>query len=267
MHPKWYTVGVMCNTVSMNEEQAKILKAASWVVIALASLAYVYHYAQSIDNTYPTRTFSVDGSAEVDTVPDVALFSATVMTEGGKNVAEVQQANSEKMNQVNAFVREQGVKEKDLKTNQYTLSPRYNYPTCVAGVCPPATIVGYTLTQTLEVKVREVETLGDLLAGVVNQGANSVSEVRFVLDDDTDAKNEAREEALAKAKAKAKATAMAAGFRLGELVSLYESTDPALPYGMGGDMMELSAKANVAPAVEPGTQTTRVTVNLTYAIE
>lgn len=251
----------------MNEVQAKVLKAVAFAVIALSALVYVYNYARSIEKTFPTRTFSVDGSAEVDTTPDVAFFSVTVLTEGGKNVAEVQKANSEKMNKINAFVKEEGVKDKDLKTRQYNLSPRYTYPVCTGSVCPPATITGYTLTQTLEVKVRDTEKLSDLLSGVVTAGANSVSDVQFVLDDDTDAKNEAREEAIAKAKAKAKAVAQSAGFRLGELVSLYESTEPAQPfYGMGGDM-EMSAKLSAAPVMEPGTQTSKVTVNLTYEIK
>lgn len=252
----------------MNELHLKALKAGSLAVMALGVMVYVFNYARSIDRTYPPRTFSAEGTVEIDTTPDIATFSAAVVTDGGQDVAALQEKNTEKMNAVNAFLKEQGIENKDLKTTQYSLNPRYSYPTCSGGVCPPATIVGYTLTQTLQVKVRELGKLSTLLSGVVEQGANSVTDIRFVVDDDTAAKNEARKEAIAKAEEKAKSIAQAAGFRLGEVVNVYESADtPPLPYegGMGGGLD--MAKSAVAPTIEPGTQTAQVTMVLTYAIE
>lgn len=250
------------------ESLSKCVKAGALALIALAAVMASYQYKESVENTYPTRTFSVDGSGDVDTTPDLATFSATVTTDGGKDVAEVQGANTEKMNRINAYLKEQGVDKDDLKTSQYNLSPRYSYNPCTAGSCPAPTITGYNLTQTLEVKVRESSKLGSLLSGVVENGANSVSEVRFTVDDDTAARDEARAEAIAEAKKKAKTLAKTAGFRLGKLVSLYENTNPVMPYyGMGGDM-EMSVKAvSAPPVIESGTQNTKVQVTLTYEIK
>lgn len=252
----------------MNELQAKTLKAVALGLIGLAAVSYAYTYHREIDRNYPARSFSVDASADIDTTPDIAMFTATVTTEGGNDIAALQGTSNEKMKAVNDFVKEEGVKAKDLKTLQYNLVPRYTNPVCTAGTCPPATISGYTMTQALEVKVRDMEQLNTLLGGVITAGANTVSDVRFVLDDDTKAKNEAREEAIAKAKTKAEATAKAAGVRLGDLVTLYETSDMPQPiaYGMGG-AMELSAKMNAAPTIEPGVQTTKVTVTLTYEVK
>ncbi len=252
----------------MQEQFTKTIKAGAFVLIAIAAVMAAYQYKVSVEMTYPNRTFSVDGSGDVDVTPDLATFSVTVTTEGGKNVADVQSANSDKMNKVNVFLKEQGVDKKDLKTAQYNLSPRYDYSPCLSGNCPAPTISGYNLTQTLQVKVRDTGKLGSLLSGVVANGANSVSEVSFVVDDDSDAKNDAREKAIADAKKKAAATAKAAGFRLGKLVTMYENAAPSPQYGMGGEMMDaVSLKANVPPAVEPGTQNTKVQVTLTYEIK
>ena len=254
----------------MQENIFKIAKTSAFVLLALAAVMAAFQYKLSVRNTYPTRTFSVDGTGKVDATPDLATFSATVMTDGGKNVADVQSANTEKMNRVNVFLKDQGVAKEDLKTLQYNLSPRYSYNPCMAGNCPAPTITGYNLTQTLEVKVRDNAKLGDLLSGVVENGANNVSEVRFVVDDDTSVKDAAREEAIAEAKKKAKAVAKAAGFRLGKLVTMYESSSPGMPYGMGGGGIEAAAyKADTAPApvVEPGTQSNTVQVTLTYEIK
>lgn len=243
----------------------------SWalMLIAVAAILAALQYSKSVDKTYPTRTFSVEGEGEIDITPDVAKFSVSVVTEGGKNVADVQKKNAEKMNAVDVFLKDSGITGKDLKTEEYTLSPRYDYPNCVGlALCPPPTITGYSLTQTLQVTVRDMEKLGDLLTGVVANGANSVSQASFTVDDEAEAKAEARKEAIEQAKDKAKRLAKDTGFEIGRLVSVYE-TPIGLEYS--GDE-EISAKSAtgmggaLAPTIEPGTDTTKVTVSLTYEI-
>ncbi|MBP7060611.1 MAG: SIMPL domain-containing protein [Candidatus Moranbacteria bacterium] len=254
----------------MYEQSARMLKALSVVLIAVAAVMASYQYKISVSTTYPTRTFSVDGKGDIDAVPDLATFTATVMTDGGKNVTDVQSANTEKMNKVTAYLKDQGVDKKDLKTAQYDLSPRYSYGPCERGNCPAPVITGYILTQTVAVKVRNSDKLGDLLTGVVTNGANTVSEIRFVVDDDSSVKDAAREKAITEAKKKASAIAKATGFRLGKLVSLYENTNFGQfdGYGMGGgDAPSQSTKVSaVPPTVEPGTNKTQVQVTLTYEI-
>lgn len=251
----------------MSEEFLKRVQMTVWVLLAVAAIAYVYQYGRSVNQAYPNKTFTVDGEARVETANDVATFSATVITEGGNNVSDIQSRNIDKMNAVNEYLKEKGVEKKDLQTRDYNLSPRYEYASCTGqSVCPPPRIVGYTLTQSLAVKVRNLDTLGDILAGVVERGANSVSNVSFVTDDDSDARNEARAEAIAEANEKAQAIAKAGNFRVGRLITLYEDAgvrpmnyDGVASMGMGG-------AAEKMPSIEPGTQTGTIRVMLTYEI-
>lgn len=252
----------------MQDNVLKYAKAGALLLAAIAAVVYSYQYAVSVKNSYPGKTFSVEGVGEIDTVPDVASFSVSVVTEGGRSVADAQKGNTEKMNRINAYLKEQGIEAKDLKTSQYNVSPRYDYAPCQNGVCPQPKISGYTISQSLDVKVRDTEKLGDMLSGVVENGGNSVSDIRFVVDDDDAAKAEAREEAIDKAKKKARAMAKSAGFRIGNLVSIYENSSPMpmdVAYGRGG--MEMSDMKAAAPVIEPGTQTSQVQVTLTYEIE
>lgn len=252
----------------MNEDMRKSVKTVAVGLLAIAALIYVFHYSRMVEKTYPNRSFSVDGTGEIESTPNVATFSVTVMSEGGNNVAAVQKANTEKMSKINTFLKEQGIEEKDLKTTQYNLNPRYSYFPCEPGtnVCPQPSINGYTLTQTLEVKVRDTAKVGDLLTGVVANGANSVSGVRFVVDDEDAAKNEARAEAISQARKKAEAVAKAGGFRVGELISIYENTGP-IPYGYGGvEASAVKSDAMQSSRIEPGTEETKVQVTLTYEI-
>lgn len=247
------------------------MKSVAWIMIAVAALLYAVEFARSVDKTYPTRTFSVDGEGKLDVVPDVAKFSVSVITEGAQDVADIQSKNAEKMNTVTAFLKEAGVSEKDLETDEYTLSPRYDYPSCLGrNPCPQPTIAGYTLTQTLRVTVRDTAKIGEFLSGAVANGGNSVSQVNFTVDDEDDAKADARKQAIEKAQEKARRLAKDTGFEIGRLVSIYET--PGL-IGFGGDAESaVSMKSAVglggavAPDVLPGTNETKVSVTLTYEI-
>jgi uncharacterized protein YggE len=255
----------------MSDEVTKKVMVSVWLVLALSALGYVYQYGRSVKQTYPARSFTVDGEAKMALVPDIATFSVSVVSEGTQ-VPEIQKMNTEKMNAVQNFLEDLGTDKKDLQTTQYSLNPRYDYHPCDRGVsCPAPSIAGYTLTQELTVKVRDTEKLGEMLSGVTSQGANTVSNVTFSVDDDEEDRNKARTEAIAEAKKKAKDIAKAGGFRVGRLVSIYEDqSNPGQPlYGnrAGGVAVDaLKSSAEMAPSIEPGTRESSVRVTLTFEI-
>lgn len=251
----------------MPDDFLKRLKVFTFVVLALSAVAYVYQYGRSVNLTNQ-NSFTVTGEATMETATDIATFDTSVVTEGGNNVADIQKQNVEKMNTINAFLKEQGVEKKDLKTSQYTLTPRYSYQNCDGRqVCPPPSISGYTLTQTLIVKVRNLETLGNILSGIVEKGANNVSGINFTVDDDSDARQKARTEAISDAQKKARDIAKAGNFRMGRLISIFEEENnpiqPDFSAGYGGASLEAKT---IPPVIEPGTKSEKIRMNLTYEI-
>src|SRR3989344_2117108 len=267
--------------------------AVAVAVLALgwAATRYVDVFSSSSEpGTF--RSFSVSGEGKVVIVPDVAQVWFSVVTEGGKDLAALQTKNTEKVNKAIEFVKAQGVKVEDIKTESYSINPRYQsyncdvrplpllYPMGVGGAetsiaypeptpCPPADIVGYTIRQSVSVKVRDFTKIGDILSGVVNAGANNVNGPAFVVDDPTKARNDAREEAIQKAQQSAREIADAAGFRLGRLLGIDEGGNYPIyyekAYGRGG-AVAMDAAAVPAPTIEPGSQDVTVTVNLRYEI-
>ncbi|MFH0806324.1 MAG: SIMPL domain-containing protein [Candidatus Brennerbacteria bacterium] len=237
------------------------------LAVSYAAVSYVRTYSQSIEPS-SFRSFSVTADAKVVAVPDVAAFTASVITEGGLDLGALQTANTESTNKVIAYVKENGVDAKDVKTEGYSVEPRYQYYGCEMGACPPSRIVGYTVRQTVSVKVRDFTKAGAILGGVVTNGANSVSSLTFTIDDQTEVQAEARAEAIEKAKAKAELIADEAGFTIGRLLSIDEG-GLAYPvpmyeraYGMGG----AGDAVKSVPSIEPGSQDVRVTVTLRYEI-
>jgi uncharacterized protein YggE len=137
--------------------------------------------------------------------------------------------------------------------------------------CPPSEIVGYTVTQTVKVKVRDFAKIGDIMSGVVKNGANNVSSLSFTIDDPAKLQDEARAKAIAEAKSRAEEIAKAGGFKLGKLVAIddmngiygYKMYDSAV--GRGGLEMSANASAPV-PAIEPGSEEVTINVVLRYQI-
>ncbi|MDD4352351.1 MAG: SIMPL domain-containing protein [Candidatus Gracilibacteria bacterium] len=250
----------------------KSIQTIALVVFLLVASYGAWMYVDAYSRSTQYRSFSVTGEGEAVGIPDVAQFGFSVLTEGDTDIAKIQTENTTKMNEIVAYLKEQGVEEKDIKTSNYNLSPRYQYHSCRDdGVCPPAEIVGYSINQTVSSKLREFDKIGDVLAGVVSKGANDVNGPNFTIDDTTLVENEARAAAMQNAKEKADAIATAGGFKIGKLLSIYEE-QPYIPYydnyayadGMGG-----MAKAEMAPSpvIEPGSQEVTVKINLTYEIE
>lgn len=259
----------------MNNEKAKsfLLYAAVLGVLAVsyAAVSYVKTYSRSIEpGAY--RSFSVTSEGKVVAVPDVAEFTFAVITQGGKDLSKLQQENTERVNRAIGFVKSQGVLAKDIKTQGYNVEPRYQSVYCkpVDRICQPPEIVGYAITQTASVKVRDFSKIGELLAGAVSAGANSVSQLSFVIDSRTALENQAREEAMTKAREKAESIARAGGFKLGKLISVNEGWGFPVPapyaryeaFGKGGGGISAMAPA---PSIEPGSQ--EIVVNVTMVFE
>jgi len=271
----------------MDQRIKNVLGGAAVIgVLALgyAALSYVNYYGKSIQPS-SFRSFSAAGEGRVVAIPDVAVFTFSVITEGGKDIAALQAQNTDKVNKAIEFVKSSGVEDKDIKTQGYDLSPRYQYATCreifpmpldmeagisVSKVCPPAEIVGYTITQTVQVKARDFAKVGDILSGVVSQGVNNVSQLSFRIDDPSAVQEQAREQAIQKAKARAERVADAAGFSLGRLLAVDEGYAPYRVYNSleyATESADSSGKISVAPTIEPGSQEVTVNVTLRYEIK
>lgn len=207
------------------------------------------------------NSITVSDSGEVYAKPDIGLVSLSVVTEA-KTVAQAMTENTSKMNNVIGFIKEQGVEQKDLKTTNFNISPRYEY----AHEIGKRTLVGYEVSQSLQVKIRDLSKIGAIIEGATGLGANEVGGLRFAIDNEDAIKAQAREEAIKKAKAKAETLAKQLGVNLVRIISFSESgTTPQLIYD---ETMSAIGKGGVAvaPDIQTGENKTSVTVSITYEI-
>ena len=164
------------------------------------------------------------------------------------------------MNKVIELVKSKGVEDKDIKTTGYNLYPRYDY---VEGRQIAA---GYTLDQTVEVKVRDLKKVGEIITGAVGRGANQVSGVEFFVDDPDKFRVEARAQAFEKARAKAKELAKLSGIKLGRVVNFSESFagEPPIIFARASEVYGIGG---AAPDTQAGSQEIAVNVTVVFEIK
>ncbi len=241
-------------------------------VLSLGAYAYVMIKQQA--QWGGPMTINVSGKGEVMAKPDIAQFSFSVRGEGA-DAAAAQAKSAEIINAVTAYLKENGIEEKDIKTEGYNMNPKYKYETkpCLYGsYCPPGEQIpdGFEVYQSISVKVRETDKAGTLLAGIGGKGATDISGLNFTVDDDEGQKDEARKLAIEDAQAKAKVLAESLDVRIVKMISYYE--DAGMPmYNYGGEMrdMAMSAKPEMAPTpdVPMGENKTISTVTITYEVK
>ena len=218
------------------------------------------------------NAISVNGKGEVVTIPDVATFSFTV-TENAKTVAEAQGKATDMTNSALKAVRDAGVADKDIKTIGYNINPRYDYQSmvCTPSYCPPSRSVlsGYDVSQTVEVKIRDLAKAGAIFGSIGNLGVQNVQGLDFSVDDMEALRAQARTMAIADAQVKAKEPSKQLGVRLVRITSFYDQSNEPMYYGRGGDMVMKaeSAVGNATPPEVPsGEQKIMANVMITYEI-
>lgn len=177
---------------------------------------------------------SITAEGHSNRVPDLAVFSAGVVTHG-VTAAEALGANSRQMDRVVAALKRSGIVDRDIQTSSISLSPRFNDPEGEAQrrarelrepYVPPTEarrIIGYEARNSVQVRVRRLDQMGKIIDTLVAAGANQVNGPSFTLDDQKAALDEARTEAVAAGRERAELYARAAGMRVVRLLSMSES--------------------------------------------
>jgi hypothetical protein len=234
-------------------------------ILALVGVAIVaLVMADKVNNQ---DRFSISGSGTVYAKADIANLSVGLKTEVKSTAAEATKENTAKMNTIVETLKGLGIDAKDIKTDSYSLNPVYNW-TEKDG----QKLLGYEVYQSVTLKIRDLDKIGDVIAKTTEKGANQVGNINFTIDDEYELKNQARELAIQKAKEKADIIAQQTGMKLGDIKGVYESADaPVMMYDYTNARKEMAvsgAAGEIAsPTIQTGQNEIKVDVTLTYEIK
>lgn len=202
----------------------------------------------------------INATGEVTRVPDVAVISAGVVTRASTASSAIQD-NAARMERVIAALKAAGVGDRDIQTSSINLNPEYRY-----DQNQPPKLVGYTVSNTVNVRFRDIRNSGKILDALVAQGANQINGPTLTIDKPESALDEARMNAIANGRSRAELYARAMGKRVARVVSVSESNSsypvpPPMPV-----MMEARAQAADTKIV-PGDQKVQVSVSMVFDLQ
>lgn len=212
------------------------------------------------------RQISVSGQGSVVLPPDMATVTLGVQVEAKTEAGAMDEA-SIRMGIVLEEFAAREIAQTDIRTTGVRLTPRY-HRTQNSGI-DFTKVDGYSSTATITVKIRDINSVGAVLAAVVGDGANMVQGINFGLQDDAGARDRARRRAVAEAIRLAALYVDAADAKLGPVLRMSD--------GSGGDqyrpnieMMAMDSvvrsSAQVPVPVAPGEITVRSSINMTFQI-
>ena len=231
----------------------------SLVCAAVFALALVIPTGTaSAEEAVPTLTMNGVGSAQI--APDMAEVTLGVVTEA-KDAARAHADNAAQAARVQNAVKALGIAERDIQTTRYDFSPVYDVRDNGRSVT-----TGYTVTNAVVVRVRDLNNVGKVIDAALANGANRVDSLEFSASDTNEAKNTALADAARDARSKADAVARALGVRVVRVLTVHADAQSYTPRNFMPMMMAKEAYDAGTP-ISAGELSVKASVNVTYVIE
>lgn len=230
-----------------------------WVLCVLLATTLS---CQAADHDDPSPALiSVTGQGSVSSTPDMATVTLGVTTQA-QNTATAVTANNRSMTALNSMLDKYDIEGRDRRSRGFNIQPRYDNRRSGDGTL---TIVGFTVSNQLTVRVRNLDDLGDLLGAAVESGGNTINSLSFGNSDAEAFRDDARKLAVENALHKASLYAEAAGSKVGRILSISEvgAVQPLPEMRNAGAMI----MDTYAVPIAAGENEYRASVNVVFELE
>ncbi|MEK7190258.1 MAG: SIMPL domain-containing protein [Patescibacteria group bacterium] len=268
-----------------NSEKSYLGKAGLALLIVL-SLYFAMKTISEIKNynfigggAPASNTITFDGKGEVSAKPDLATINFTIR-EDAKEVKDAQNEVTVKETAVLDFLDKSGIEKKDIKTESYNSSPKYEWRQSVCSpslddprnpnyICPPGknVLTGYEVSEYISVKIHDLAKTGEIVKGLGAVGVTEINGPNFSIENEDQLKAQARKIAIDEAKAKAEILAKDLGVRLVRIVNFSENGNYPMMYANKRLTMMDSAESAPSPTPELPTGENKITSNVTITYE
>lgn len=230
---------------------------ATFAAALLAAIVFGSAAPTQAQQLPPARVI-VTGEGEVTVAPDYAEITSGVTTRA-KTAKEASDANSQQMAALDTALRNAGIAQNDIQTLRFSVAPVYGAP---ASNSTPK-LVGYSVSNQVRVKVRQIAKVGEILDALIGAGATDAGSVQFLHSDASKALDQARQAAIADARRKAEIYAQSSGLKLGGVAWVTE--EPA--YAPQSPMIRMRAIATSAPTpISSGEDTLQVRITVGFEV-
>jgi uncharacterized protein len=215
----------------------------------------------TISQTITGTRLDLNVTGEVTRVPDLAVISAGAVSRSS-TAAGALQDTANRMSRIVAALKRAGVEDRDIQTSSVNLNAEYRYPDNQAPQ-----LTGYTASNTVTIRFRNIADSGKILDALVAQGANQISGPNLMVDKPEAALDEARANAIASGRARATLYARSLGMRVARVVSISESGGYAVPPPAPPMPMAMARSAEAYTKIEPGEQKLQLSLAMTFELQ
>lgn len=237
-----------------------IMLAAVAVAVAACSSGQPIPANITINNPGTDQAgITVSGTGEVTGTPDTITVALGVSVLAD-TVADASAQAAEKANALIDALASNGVDRDDITTTDYSIYPEYDWRDETEN------LIGYRVSNTVRVKIRDVTDAGDVLDAAVSAAGDDVRvhELYFSLEDNKALVEAARQAAWEDALAKATQLADLAGRNLGPATAITEAvSQPPVPIPFEQMFDEPAEDAALTP-IEPGTSTVMISLDVHF---
>ncbi len=250
--------------ITMTDDRTLFIRPPVWLPIIVVFIGGLFYLqGKNMEARYQDPAMIiVTGEGKVQGAPTIATLNFGVTTGPQKAAKDAMQKLTTEMNAVLDAVKKLGIDVKDITTQQLSLSPQYDWSN------GNQTLRGYEATQSLMVKVHDLDKVGTILSAATNAGANQAGGVDFTIDQPESLRAQAREQAIEQAKEKAQTLAKQLGMSLGKVRSFNEGSAvmPPVPMMYAKDMAS-GMGGGGSIDVPSGQQDVTVQVSITYELK
>lgn len=238
----------------------KTFLAALMITAAVPAVPAAAQVGTALAQPIAGTRLDVSATGEVARVPDIAVISAGVVTRSTSAGGAIQE-NAQRMERVISALKRAGVADRDIQTTSINLNPEYRYEEN-----QPPQLVGYTASNQVTIRFRDIGASGRILDSLVAQGANQINGPTMTIEHPEAALDEARSNAVAIGRQRAELYARALGKRVTRVISVSESgghypPPPPMP------MAERAMMAQADTKIVPGEQKLQVTLAMVFELQ
>ncbi len=214
----------------------------------------------------------VNGQATVTVEPDLVLLNIGVEAIA-ETVAEARAEAADAMDAIVAAVKVHGLEDQDVQTQSFNIWPQYEYPEVTTGGTRTRkqVLVGYTVSNSARIKIRDVDAVGMIIDSVAEAGgdATRIDGINFSIEDPKPFRTQLREEAVQDAVAKAEHLASLTGVEVGDLIFIGEAggDSPRDPGYLVESMGMARAVSDSATSISGGELQLSLNVQAAFSIQ
>lgn len=231
--------------------------------ITIAFIACGWLLAQDASRG-PSPLVRASAESVVEAKPDQATISIGVTTQAATAsaaAAQNAQQTSAALDKIKAALGNNGT----VRTTGYSVNPNYSYPNPPNSGGPK--IVGYTSSNTVEVKLEDIGLVGRILDVATSSGANNIHGIQFSVKDELAVRVQALRQASQNARSAAEAMAQALNLRVVRVHSAETGAPSVVRPMQEAPVARMAALADARPTpVDPGNVEVRATVTVTLEV-